>query len=115
MPKSETLQMKVVAQVKEAEKRVLKLEREVRARARLQRKEWKALVGRIQSGQPIKALGERANQAGGEVRRRLDGLQRSIVSAAGVATSSQIAEITKELSRLTKKVDRLGRKPVANG
>ena len=41
-----------------------------------------------------------------ELRKRLDGLQTKVVEAVGVASQSQVKEINRELSRLSKKLDR---------
>ena len=109
-----SFQTMVLTQVKEAEKRVLELEKEVVTRARQQRRELKALVARIQSGKELKAWSRRASIAGTQVKKRLGGFQQTFVSGLGVASAAQVAELNKELSKLAKKVEGLRKKPTAS-
>lgn len=47
-----------------------------------------------------------------EVREALENLQKRVIAAAGVASQSQVLEISREMSRLSKKVDGLvGKRP----
>lgn len=94
------------------------------ARGQESRKELEALVKRVNSGDfnPLEAdtvqkVAKKANQAGNEVLKKLDGLQAKVIEVTGVASQSQIKELSREIARLSKKVDTLlnkkGAKPEA--
>ncbi|MBF5041172.1 hypothetical protein FGE12_02125 [Aggregicoccus sp. 17bor-14] len=119
----------VKGQLGEAQKRIAGLEKEAEkvlknlaARGADSRKELEGLLGRINSGEfnplesaRVRELGKKANQAGAEVKKRLDGLQTRVVEAVGVASQTQVKEINRELGKLSRKLDTLlgGKKPSA--
>lgn len=55
----------------------------------------------------VKNLSRKASQAGNALRKQFDGLQSRMVESAGVASQSQVKEIRRELSKLSKKLDEL--------
>lgn len=94
------------------------------ARGQESRKELESLVKRVNTGEfnpleteAVQNVARKANQAGTEVLKRLDGLQSKVIEATGVASQAQIKELSKEISRLSRKVDTLlnkkGAKPEA--
>jgi hypothetical protein len=108
-------------QLEEAQKRLTGLEEEaqkvlqqLRDRGQRSREEMEQLfarLGTVELDSAVKAIGKKANVAGTEVRKRLEGLQTRVVEATGVASQSQLKAISRELARLSKKVDALtGRK-----
>ncbi len=119
----------VKGQLVEAQKRFVGLEKEAEkvlknlaARGADSRKELEGLLGRINAGEfnplenpRVQELGKRANQAGAEVKKRLDGLQTRVVEAVGVASQTQVKEINRELGKLSRKLDSLisGKKPAS--
>jgi polyhydroxyalkanoate synthesis regulator phasin len=90
-------------------------------RGRESRKELEGLLAKVGDGnlnpldsERVKQLNRRASKARNDLRKRLDHLQTRVVEAAGVASQSQVRDITRELSKLSKKVDSLvGKKPKA--
>ena len=65
-------------------------------------KEW------VAKGQKLQATtAKRTRAVGNEVRKQAETLQNRLIQAAGVATQSQIRVLTRELSKLSKKVDAL--------
>jgi polyhydroxyalkanoate synthesis regulator phasin len=104
---TEEVQGFVVGQLKEAQKRVRTLEKELVKRGRSQQKELEALIKSVRQGKQVKAFEKQANVATHEVKKRLDTLQGQVLSVLGVATRSEIHHISRELTRLTKKVDAL--------
>lgn len=124
--RSQSLQRFVRGQLEEARERFHSFEHEAEhvlkglvEKGRAQRKELESLIERVNAGEllvtpAVKQFGKRANLAGTQVRRRLDQLQQRVVAAAGVASQSQVKEINRELSRLSKKIDTLlGKRPAA--
>jgi uncharacterized protein YukE len=119
----------VKGQLLEAQKRFAGLEKEAEkvlknlaARGADSRKELEGLLGRINAGEfnpleseRVQQLGKKANQAGAEVKKRLDGLQTRVVEAVGVASQTQVKEINRELNKLSRKLDTLitGKKPAS--
>jgi hypothetical protein len=119
----------VKGQLGEAQKRFSGLEKEAEkvlknlaVRGTESRKELEGLLGRINAGEfnplesaRVKQLGKKANQAGAEVKKRLDGLQTRVVEAVGVASQTQVKEINRELGKLSRKLDALisGKKPAS--
>ena len=121
----------VKGQLQGAQKRFVGLEKEAEkvlknlaVRGTESRKELEGLLGRINAGEfnplesaRVKQLGKKANQAGAEVKKRLDGLQTRVVEAVGVASQTQVKEINRELGKLSRKLDSLlgGKKPASKG
>ena len=65
-------------------------------------KEWVAKGHSIQV-----TTAKRTKALGNEVRKQAESFQNRLIEAAGVATQSQIKVLTRELSKLSKKVDAL--------
>jgi hypothetical protein len=70
-----------------------------------QGKELEGLLGRVPRELDLKVLEKKANQAGTQVKKRLDVLQSRVVEAAGVASQAQLRELSRELTRISKKLD----------
>lgn len=95
-------------QISEAQKALASLETEAEkvlakivARSRASRKELEALLPKDLS----KDLTKRATKASNVAKKRLDGLQTRVVEAVGVASQTQVREINRELTKLSKKLD----------
>ena len=71
-------------------------------------KEWVAKGHEIQV-----TTAKRTKALGNEVRKQAESFQNRLIQAAGVATQSQIKVLTRELSKLSKKVDALVEKKAA--
>lgn len=97
----------VLAQLEDARRRLQKIEKELVSRGRAQQKEIESLIGRVRSGKELRSLEKKANAATTEVKKALDGLQGQVLTALGIASHSEIEDITRELSRLSKKVDQV--------
>ena len=71
-------------------------------------KEWVARGQELQvtTAKRTKALGK-------EVRKQAESFQNRLIQAAGVATQSQIKVLTRELSKLSRKLDALVEKKAA--
>ncbi|MCY1042819.1 hypothetical protein OV208_15980 [Corallococcus sp. bb12-1] len=73
-------------------------------------KEVQALWTKVQAGElradpRVQELSKKVDAASVGLRKRLDGLQAKVVEAVGVASQSQVEQITHELGRLSKKLD----------
>lgn len=97
----------VVGQLEEARKRIQTLERDLVKRGRAQQKEIESLIKNIRTGKQVKILEKQATVAAADVKKRLDGLQTQVLGVLGIASHSEIDQINRELTRLTKKVDAL--------
>jgi hypothetical protein len=119
--KSHQIQDFVKDQLQEAQKRWSGLEAEagkvlknLMSRGQKSRKDLEGIIQKLNAGDlklmenpTVKQLGRRANKATVEVRKRLDQLQSRVIEASGVASQTQVREITREINRLSKKVDSL--------
>src|SRR5689334_20342200 len=113
--KPQGIQDFVVGQLEEARKQIVRFEKEMVTRGKQQRKELESLISRVKSGKEIKALKSQANEVSHEVKHKLEGLQGKLVQAVGVASQSQVKQINKELTRLSKKLETLISKKGSNG
>jgi len=118
------LQNFVEGQLHEAQKRWNGLENEAGkvlknlvARGQKSRKELENLLHKLNAhdlnlleNPTVKQLGKRANKASVEVRKRLDTLHARVIEVSGVASQNQVREISREINRLSKKVDSLAGK-----
>jgi protein subunit release factor A len=104
----------VATQLEQAKKRIGDFEKDLTKRAKAQQKEVEGLLKSIRQGTPLKAIEKQATAAGDEVKKRLEELQGTVLTALGVATSEEISQIHRELTKLSKKVDALVTKKVSN-
>jgi polyhydroxyalkanoate synthesis regulator phasin len=104
------VQSLVLGQLEDAKKRLATFEKELVKRGRAQQKEIESLIKGVRSGKQVKLIEKQVNVAGTEVKKRLDGLQESVLGVLGVASRSEIADLNRELARLSKKVDALASK-----
>lgn len=105
----------VLGQLVDARKRLLSFEKELVKRGKAQQKEIESLIKGVRTGKPLKQLEKQVNVVGGEVKKRLDGLQDQVLAVLGVASHDEIVELNRELVRLSKKVDLLlAKKPTAS-
>jgi len=71
-------------------------------------KEW------VAKGQELQATtAKRTRALGNNVRKQAESFQNRLIQAAGVATQSQIKVLTRELSKLSRKLDTLVEKKAA--
>lgn len=106
-------------QLDEAQRRFQAFEQDAEAvlkglisKGKAHRRELEGLMEKLNAGEllespTVKQLGKKANQASNEVRKKLDGLTTRVVQAAGVASQSQVREINREITKLSKKIDSL--------
>jgi F0F1-type ATP synthase membrane subunit b/b' len=105
MAKNSEVPAFVKEQLAEAQKRFAAIQ--VQAEKTI--KEW------VVKGQEIQATtAKRTKKLGSEVRKQAETFQNRVIQAAGVATQSQIKALTRELSKLAKKVDTLVEKKSAS-
>ena len=91
------------------------------AKGKEQRKEIEQLIEKLNGKEllaletrTVKQLGKKANQATHEVKKRFEEMQARVLQATGVASSTQVKEINREISRLGKKLDALIGKKAGN-
>lgn len=103
----------VKGQLAEAQKRWAALESEANkavknlvAKGTESRKELEGLFSKLQTVE----LSKRANDASTGLKKKLDGLQTRVVEAAGVASQSQVKALSRELGKLSRKLDSLAGK-----
>ncbi len=117
----------------EAQKRIKGLETEagkvvqgLKTRGQESRKELETLLGKLDKLEPkellahprVKELSRKVDQAGTELRKRFGGLKSGVVESVGVASQSQVKQIHREISKLSKKLDEVvgsASAAVANG
>lgn len=97
------VQSLVLGQLEDAKKRLLGFEKELVKRGRAQQKELESLIRSVRKGAPVKRIEKQASAA----KKRLDGLQTSVLGALGVASRNEISQLNRELAKLSKKVDGL--------
>ena len=94
----------VKEQLAEAQKRFTV----VQGQAEKALKEWVARGHEIQA-----TTAKRTRALGNEVRKQAESFQNRVIQAAGVATQSRIKALSRELSKLSRKVDALVEKKAA--
>lgn len=93
-----------------------KLVQGLKSRGQESRKEVEALLGKLDKLEAkelnqllahprVKELGQKVDQASIELRKRFGGLQTRVVESVGVASQSQVRQIHREISKLSKKLD----------
>lgn len=107
------VQARVLGQLEDAKKRLVRFEKDLVKKGRAQQKEIEGLIRGVRTGKPVKQLEKQAVAAGQEVKKRLDGLQDQVLAALGVASRDEIAELSRELAKLSKRVDQVLSKKAA--
>ena len=104
MSRSNEVPVFVKEQLVEAQKRFTVIQ----GQAERTLKEW------VAKGQELQATtAKRTKAIGHEVRKQAESFRNRLIQAAGVATQSQIKALSRELSKLSKKVDALVEKKAA--
>jgi hypothetical protein len=103
------------------EKEASKMLEEVRERSKASRKEMTELIARFQRGEMFesakvkeKELVKSAEKVGGELTKRLQVIQQSVLGFVGVASKDQVEEVIAELEKLARRLDKLARSGRAN-
>lgn len=93
-----------------ARKQLLQVEKEIVTEARKQRKSLEQVLDRVRSRKDLKILEKRITTTATDLQKRIQTMPREVLGALGVATSDDVAKLSKNLTRLTKRVDELTRK-----
>ena len=92
-----------------AKKQLTDVEKEIVTEAKKQRKSIERVLARVRSGNDLKKLEKRVASTATDLRKRVLLMPREVMSALGVATSDDMAKLTKNLTRLAKRVDELSK------
>jgi len=103
----------LLKQLEEARKRLQTLEKDLVKRGRTQQREIEKLMQRITSGRELKAFEKKASAASGRLVKQLQKAQSQALDALGLATQSQIRQLSREVAKLSKRIDALHKKPAA--
>ena len=85
---------------------------EVAQRGAASRKELEEMVAKVKSGELLVHAAElrsRAEQTGTQVLKRFEGMQERAFERMGIATRPQIAELGAQVSRLSRKLEKISR------
>ena len=92
-----------------AKQQLFDVEKEIVTEARKQRKSIEKVLTRVRSGNDLKQLEKRLASTATDLRKRVLLMPRDVMNALGVATSDDMAKLTKNLTKLTKRVDELAK------
>jgi polyhydroxyalkanoate synthesis regulator phasin len=92
-----------------ARKQLANVEKEIVTEARKQRKSIEKVLARVRSGSDLKQFERRITTTATDLRKRVMLMPREVMSALGVATSDDMAKLTRNLSKLSKRVDELAK------
>jgi uncharacterized protein YukE len=108
------LQVFVKEQLEDAQKRFAHLEGEAQkvfdnlaGRARESRKELEVFVQRFNGFDQLKDRLDQLKGVSGDVQKRLTTVQSKVIESVGVASQAQVSQISRELTRVSKKLDTL--------
>lgn len=104
----------LLSQLEDARKRVQTLEKDLVKRGREQQREIEKLMNRITSGKELKAFEKKASAASGRLVKRLHKAQAQALDALGLATQSQIRQLSREVAKLSKRIDAMGKRQPAS-
>ena len=86
--------------------------RDIAQRGTASRKELEELVAKVKSGELLGHAAElrsRAEQTGSQVLKRFEGLQEKAFERIGIATRPQVAELGAQVSKLSRKLEKLSK------
>jgi hypothetical protein len=93
-----------------AKKQLNQVEKDVVSEAKKQRRSLEKLLARVRSRQDLKVLEKRIATTATELQTRVKTMPREVLGVLGVATSDDVQKLTRNLSRLTKRVDELAKR-----
>jgi uncharacterized protein YukE len=93
-----------------AKKQLTQVEKDVVSEAKKQRKSLEKLLARVRSGQELKQLEKRIASTATQLQSRVKTMPREVLGALGVATSDDVQKLTRNLTKLTKRVDELAKR-----
>lgn len=97
-----------------AKKQLAQVEKDIVAEARKQRKSLEKALGRVTNANQLKSLEKRLSTTALDLQKRVKTMPREVLGVLGVATSDDVARITKSVTKLTKRVDEISKsRPVA--
>lgn len=93
-----------------ARKQLLQVEKDIVAEAKKQRKSLEQVLDRVRSRRDLKILEKRISTTATDLQKRIQTMPREVLHTLGVATSDDVAKLSKNLTRLTKRVEELSRR-----
>ncbi|MBE2253530.1 MAG: hypothetical protein IAE78_28640 [Myxococcus sp.] len=92
-----------------AKKQLAAVEKEIVTEARKQRKSIEKVLARVRSGDDLKQLEKRIATTATGLQKRVRLMPREVLSVLGVATSDDMAKLSRNLTKLSKRVDALSK------
>jgi polyhydroxyalkanoate synthesis regulator phasin len=123
-----TMSDKLKESLEQAQSRLASFEEEAQrvlidlvAKGRATRKEVAALIARINAPELleadyVKGISGKAKNVGEDMSRRVEDVRQRMITLAGVASREQVDDLTRDLEKLSRKLDRLltaSKKPAA--
>ena len=101
------VQTLVRGQVEGARKKLVSFEKQLVKRGRAQEKRFNAFLKQVGVGRQLRLIEKQAVASSTGLKKRLEALPQTVISALGVATKSDIVELNRTVSRISKRVDAL--------
>jgi len=103
------------ARLKTFEDEAQKFLKEIVEKGKASRKELDEILSRVSSGELLEKMKSseftaRAGEIQKEVVKGLDELQHRVLDFIGVATRDQVSDLSREIARLSKKVEKIARR-----
>lgn len=92
-----------------ARKQLIQVEKDIVSEAKKQRKSLEKVLERVRSRRDLKDFEKRITVTAADLQKRIQTMPREVLHTLGVATSDDFAKLTKNLTRLTKRVDELAK------
>ncbi len=92
-----------------ARKQLLQVEKDIVTEAKKQRRSLEKMLARVRSGDDLKVLEKRIATTATDLQKRVRTMPREVLGALGVATSDDVAKLSKNLTKLSKRVEDLSK------
>jgi predicted regulator of amino acid metabolism with ACT domain len=96
-----------------AKRQLTQVEKDIATEAKKQRKTIEKVIARVRSGQDLKLIEKQLTTKAADLQSRVRAVPRDVLSALGVATADDVAKLSRNLSKLAKRVDELTKTKIA--
>jgi hypothetical protein len=96
---------KLTERLSEARAQLKQVEQDIVTEAKKQRRSIEKVLDRVRRGDDLKILEKRISTTAADLQKRVRSMPHNVLGALGVATSDDVAKLSKNLNKLAKRVE----------
>lgn len=100
---------RLTERLNEARAQLKQVEADIVSEAKKQRRSLEKILDRVRRGEDLKLIERRITTTATDLQKKVRTMPREVLGVFGVATSDDVAKLSKSLNKLTKRVDALSK------